>query len=204
MRALNSIPWLKRLYPQRMWKVNTQQPVIYLTFDDGPTPGVTEEVLHLLEQYNAKATFFFLGNRATQFPELVAQTKQAGHTIGHHSENHVNGWRTSTVRYIADVHEGAKHIGGRLFRPPYGKLTSRQARALMPHYTIVMWDIITGDYDTSISPETCAAEVFQHHKPGSIVVFHDSEKAKKNVLPALKLVLEELHKQGYSFEALAE
>lgn len=204
MRALNRINWLNKLYPQRIWKVDTSRQVAYLTFDDGPTEGVTEDVLHLLRLHGAKATFFFLGNQVQKYPQLAEQVGREGHCIGHHSQNHVNGWRTSTTRYVADVHAGAKSIGGNLFRPPYGKLTSRQARALMPHYTIVMWDIITGDYDASVSPETCAQEVLKHIKPGSIIVFHDSEKAKKNVVPALKIVLEELNKLGYSFEALAE
>jgi peptidoglycan/xylan/chitin deacetylase (PgdA/CDA1 family) len=204
MRALNKLRWLQRLYPKRVWRVTTTQRVAYLTFDDGPTPGVTDTVLSMLDAFDAKATFFCLGNRATQFPNLMLEIEKRGHRVGHHSQNHVNGWRTSTLRYIADVHEGRRNIGGRLFRPPYGKLTSKQARALMPHYTIVMWDIITGDYDRRVSPETCANEVLQHIQPGSIIVFHDSEKAKKNVLPALQMVLEELTNRGYRFEALSE
>ena len=188
---------LRRLYPSLMWEVKTKKNNIYLTFDDGPTPGVTDLVLDKLKAYGAKATFFCLGNNSKKHPDLFNRIIAEGHAIGNHTYNHMNGWKNTTSDFLADVRSFEEFHQTKLFRPPYGKLTPSQITALKKEYKIVMWSILSLDYDTRVSPQKCQETTFRKLKPGSIVVFHDSEKAKRNMLPTLDKVLEKIYENGW-------
>jgi peptidoglycan/xylan/chitin deacetylase (PgdA/CDA1 family) len=197
--------WLEKLYPDCTWKLPANEKIIYLTFDDGPHPIVTPAVLSILEQFNAKATFFCIGKNSIAHPNIYQQTIDLGHAVGNHSFSHVNGWKTPTEVYLADIAMAAKSIKSKLFRPPYGRITrfqlkqiKKQPFALKP----IMWSVLSGDFDPECSKEKCANNVLTNAKSGSIVVFHDSEKAQKKMLYALPLVLAHFSSEGYRFECL--
>lgn len=194
---------LRRLHTERLWRVPTREKILYLTFDDGPVPGVTTAALSVLKQFGAKATFFCVGANVEKYPELYAQLRAEGHSAGNHSYSHLNGWKTDTRLYLDDVARCAAVFPSGLFRPPYGRMKPSQSQRLRQDgYRIVMWDVLSGDYDRSISPEHCLQNVLPHAREGSVIVFHDSEKAKENMLYALPKVLEHFAEQGYRFEAL--
>jgi peptidoglycan-N-acetylglucosamine deacetylase len=181
---------------------------LYLTFDDGPTPGVTDYVLEQLAAYEAKATFFSIGDKARKFPETLLKVQAAGHTIGNHTFNHLDLWKTPVVKYLhnaAEGHQAILEVTGRApqhFRPPYGKITHRAARRLTPDYTVVMWDVIAGDWNPRLSAERVTQNIFRQTRNGSIIVLHDSEKAQDRMKPALAATLAHFAAQGYRFEAL--
>lgn len=182
---------------------------VYLTFDDGPHPTITPWVLNELKKYNASATFFCIGKNVEQFPEQFQQILLEGHAIGNHTYSHLNGWQTSTTDYITNVAKASKVISSSLFRPPYGRITGRQAKMLQQaiqkeNVKIIMWDVLSADFDPLINPEKCADLVLKHTEPGSIVVFHDSEKAFLNLKFALPTVLYHLKKRGFRFKKLPE
>ena len=196
------------LFPQRVWAFPRTKNDIYLTFDDGPIPEVTPWVLEVLKEYNAKATFFCIGDNIRKHPEIFNAINAQGHRIGNHTYHHINGKDASLNQYVADVVKTEETINElkdneqptlptKLFRPPYGKLKRRQAKAIQElGYRIVMWDVLSADFDTEISEEKCLRNVMQHIKPGSIVVFHDSIKAEKNlryVLPKVLAYLKGVH-----------
>jgi peptidoglycan/xylan/chitin deacetylase (PgdA/CDA1 family) len=175
---------------------------LFLTFDDGPHPEITIHVLDLLNQYNAKATFFCVGENVKKFPLVYEMLLKAGHAVGNHTSNHLNGLKTKTEDYIASVEECRKQIDSKLFRPPYGRIKRSQLKYLSQHYSIVMWNTLSGDFDQNTSEEDCWANVKNHAKSGSIIVFHDSEKAQKNMVFALRKTLEHFSNLGYSFCAI--
>jgi peptidoglycan-N-acetylglucosamine deacetylase len=197
------------LFPRWLWHKSREDKVLYLTFDDGPSPGITEEVLGLLAAYNARGTFFCIGDKVRKHPRTLLQVAAAGHAIGNHTYNHLNLWKTPLKTYLDNADQCAKalkdvlgHDVG-LFRPPYGKMTPWAGRHLLRQFTeIVMWDIISGDFRQDFTPERVTGNVLRHAHEGSIVVFHDSEKAQANMIPALKKVLEHFAALGYRFEAL--
>ncbi len=170
---------------------------IYLTFDDGPNPIVTPLILDILEKYNCKATFFCVGENVTKYPEIYQEIIKRGHSVGNHTYNHLKGFRTPTKKYIENVEKADKIINSRWFRPPYGRITPIQIHKLKKKYKLVMWDIITYDYDKKISPNKIIKEIENKSRNGSIVVFHDSIKAKKNVLATLPKALEFWNTSGY-------
>jgi len=178
--------------------------VLYLTFDDGPIPEVTPWVLEQLEKFKAKATFFCVGDNVKKHPTVFEQVKKQGHAIGNHTSNHLNGWATDNVPYFHNVRHCASLVNSVLFRPPYGKLRPKQAQFLQRHYRIVMWDVLSGDFDAHVSPEQCFKNVINNAQNGSIVVFHDSLKAKENLEYALPAVLGYFSERGYRFERLKE
>jgi len=200
---------LRAVYSDCVWRVPGNEPVLYLTFDDGPTPGVTDKVLQLLRQWNAKATFFCIGKNIEENPTLFNHILSSGHAVGNHTQQHVNGWRTPHADYMENILQceevlnthGAKNIS-KLFRPPYGKLTLPQYRALKKDCCIVMWDVLTCDYSPSVSEEEVLANTLRYATSGSVVVFHDSLKAADKMLYALPKVLKHFSEQGYKFEAL--
>lgn len=194
---------LKPLAKDLLWHIDTQAREVYFTFDDGPTPGVTEHALDLLQRFQAKATFFCLGKNVEAHPSLYARIVSEGHSIGNHSYNHPDGWKTATMAYLRNALLAARSIDSNLFRPPYGRITPAQVSALKKRYQLVMWDVLSADFDQQKTPEQCLAHVTAHVQPGSIVVFHDSEKAKTNMLYALEGSLEFLSAQGYIFRALS-
>jgi len=182
---------------------------VYLTFDDGPTPKITPWVLNQLKEFNAKATFFCIGDNIQKHPEIFQSVLQNGHIIGNHTFNHLNGWKTKTLDYIKNVQcckESIQQLttdNQQLFRPPYGKIRKSQANMLRKEgYKIIMWDVLSGDFDTSISPEKCIQNVVRHTQPGSIIVFHDSVKSYKNLEFTLPKYLTFLKQNNYVCEVI--
>jgi peptidoglycan/xylan/chitin deacetylase (PgdA/CDA1 family) len=195
-------PWyVKTVYPSLTWDIKKEN-TLYLTFDDGPAPGITDEILRILEHYQAKATFFVIGENVLAHRQLYDTILDKGHTTGNHTMHHVNGWKTDNERYFSDVEACDTIIHENKFRPPYGRITYNQIQRLKQDYTIYMWDVLSGDFDTSLHADICADQVIEHATSGSIVVFHDSEKAKERVLPALPKVLAHFAKKGFRFESL--
>lgn len=193
---------LKLLLPDICWHYPRGEKTIHLTFDDGPEPEVTPAVLQLLHEYRARATFFCIGSRVVQHPDLYKQLSAAGHTTGNHTFSHPAGFRTSHSAYIEDVQRAAACIPSPLFRPPYGQLTPRTYRHLRGWYRIVMWDVLSGDFDHKLDAEKVAQQTIRAIRPGSVVVFHDSLKAAPRMLPALRKVLEHFSKEGYDFKPM--
>ncbi|MCW5924783.1 MAG: polysaccharide deacetylase family protein [Saprospiraceae bacterium] len=194
---------LQAFMPAYTWRLDTQERVLYLTFDDGPIPEVTPWVLDTLRPYQAKATFFCVGDNVVKHPAIFQQILEEGHAVGNHTYHHLNGWHTDAVPYLNNVRRCARVVKSRLFRPPYGRLTPRQRMSLVRHFRIIMWDVLSGDYDVHISPQQCLQNVLDHAQPGSIVLMHDSLKAEHNVRFALPAVLEHFAGKGYRFEKIA-
>lgn len=188
--------------PSLTWKVKTLDKVVYLTFDDGPHPTITPQVLELLNRYQAKATFFCVGENVTKFPDTFNQILQHGHSVGNHTYNHIKGWNTSVSDYVANTEKAKAVIPGKLFRPPYGRITPAQIKALKNDYQIVMWSILTRDYDKRIDTNATAEKLCKLISHGDVVVFHDSEKAAAQLFPMLTRVLQHFSNQGYQFGAL--
>ena len=181
-------------------------PAVYLTFDDGPHPTATPFVLEQLKQYNAKATFFCIGKNVVQHQDIYQQILSEGHAVGNHTQNHLKGWYTKKQAYIANVVEAEKHIDSNLFRPPYGRITRGQIGALTNRanpYKIIMWDVLSGDFDTSIDGQACLDNVISNIEPGSIVVFHDSQKAWDRMSYTLPKVLAYCTEQNWALKALS-
>ncbi|MBL0129153.1 MAG: polysaccharide deacetylase family protein [Flavobacteriales bacterium] len=192
------------LTPAALWRMPSEERSLYLSFDDGPHPEVTPWVLDRLAEFNAKATFFVIGRNAHDHPAIMERIRDDGHSIGNHTWDHVNGWRTSCRTYINDVDRAQPLVGTRLFRPPYGRITRKQANQLRKRFDLVMWDILSSDFDVRVGPEQCALNVLDHARPGSIVIFHDSAKAEERLRVALPRVLQHFTQQEYSFLALPE
>ncbi|MBV6652716.1 MAG: polysaccharide deacetylase family protein [Mameliella sp.] len=195
---------IQNLFPNFTWKIPTNEKVIYLTFDDGPIPAVTPWVLEQLRKYDAKATFFCVGDNIRKHPDVFKQVLNEGHAVGNHTFNHLNGWTTENIPYFHNVRHCATRMDSVLFRPPYGRLKPKQAQFLQRHYRIVMWDVLSGDFDPKISSEQCLSNVINNAEPGSIVVFHDSLKAEDKLREVLPQVLEHYTALGYHFGKLNE
>lgn len=187
--------FLRRLMPDLVWDIEDQKNV-FLTFDDGPTPGITEWILATLDKYDAKATFFCLGKNVEAYPDLYQRILDAGHRVGNHTYSHQKGWSMPTDRYVEDVDFAADLIQSDLFRPPYARITPAQTRALAPRYRLIMWDVISRDYNRKITPATCLRNVVPYIEGGAIIVFHDSVKAFRNMRYALPRTLEEIRCRG--------
>ncbi len=187
--------FLRRLMPDLIWEIEDDNGV-FLTFDDGPTPGITEWILATLAKYNAKATFFVLGKNVELYPDLYQKILDAGHKVGNHTYSHQKGWGMPLERYLEDVDFAGDIIHSELFRPPYARVTPSQMRAVAKRYKIVMWDIVSRDYNRSLSREGCLRNVTKYLTAGSIVVFHDSEKSFKNMSYALPRTLERIKELG--------
>ncbi|MDR3693160.1 polysaccharide deacetylase family protein [Mucilaginibacter sp.] len=205
MLLIKTPKWLKLLYPKLLWEANTANRCIYLTFDDGPIPIVTPFVLNILKQYNAKATFFCIGDNVRKHPAIFEQVKSEGHAIGNHTFNHLKGWKTEDNIYLDNFLEADKLLNTKLFRPPYGRIKRSQVKLLQkakPGIQIVMWSVLSADYDSTISPEQCLDNVIKNTKPGDIVLFHDSLKARERMEYALPKALEYWSREGYVFGLL--
>lgn len=185
-----------------MWEKKTKEKKIYLTFDDGPTPEVTPWVLETLAGYGAKATFFCLGRNVERNPELYQQIIDQGHRVGNHTYSHLKGWKVPLDQYLQDIDLCAQFIDSDLFRPPYGKITISQIKALRDKYTIVMWSLMSMDYSRRISPRKCYRIMVNHAKNGGIIVLHDSEKTYRKLKYALPRFIEKYKQAGYTFETV--
>lgn len=186
------------------WNVKNKANSIYLTFDDGPIPDITPKVLALLKKYGAKATFFMVGENVKRYPEVYKQVVADGHMVGNHTFNHLKGFSTANSDYYSNIAKAGKYIDSILFRPPHGQITPSQIKNVSKNYKIVMWSLLSGDFDSKISPENCTKNVIDNTKSGSIVVFHDSLKAEKNMLPALRNTLEYFSKKNFTFNSLED
>lgn len=203
---------IQQIYASYLWRFSISEKCIYLTFDDGPTPEVTDFVLTELKRFNAKATFFCIGNNIKKHPDIFQRVIDNGHSIGNHTHNHLKGWKTKTKNYIEDALEAEKSIYSminsnsiKLFRPPYGKLKKKQAKRLQGlGYKIVMWDVVSADFDVDISNSQCLENVIHNTTNGSIVVFHDSFKARERMEYALPKVLRYFTEKGFEFRSIAE
>ena len=180
---------------------------MYLTFDDGPHETATPFVLDQLKQYNAKATFFCIGKNVAAHQEIYQRILKEGHSVGNHTYNHINGWKVSDEVYLEEIQQTKELIKSNLFRPPYGRIKRSQLKKLQTPNSkiqIIMWDVLSGDFDTNLTPEACLGYVLYHTKPGSIIVFHDSTKAMERMQYALPKVLEHFSKEGYVFKGIEE
>lgn len=201
----------KKAFPNFIWHVDTTEKELYLTFDDGPTPDITDWTLNILKEFSAEATFFCIGSNIEKYPDIFRRIINEGHSIGNHTQHHVKGWKTLRRDYLADIHEAENAIQNhskliqerKLFRPPYGQIKPKQGRALIKlGYDVVMWDVLSFDWDQNVSAEQCLTNVLSKSQPGSIIVFHDSIKASKNMMKTLPAVLEEFSNRGFTFKAL--
>jgi len=199
LRAVSPPLVYKLMMPNALWRVKETKKVVYLTFDDGPIPDITEKVLDILLEHQIKAAFFCLGKNVEANPHLFKRLIEQGHLVGNHSYSHPDGWNTSNVNYYQDIEKSQKLIHSKFFRPPYGKLSLTQYLYLKKKYKIVMWDVLTCDYDSNATVDFCFEAVKRKAKNGSIIVFHDSIKAAPQMLPSLVKSIEWLKSEGYSF-----
>ncbi len=197
--------WLKKINPNLIWNIPVKEKVLYLTFDDGPHAVATPFVLETLKTYGAKATFFCIGKNVQAYPQIYRRVLLEGHRVGNHTQDHLNGWKVEDRRYLDNIIEAGQWIDSDLFRPPYGRISAFQSSLLRVepfNYKIIMWEVLSADFDRSLTAQRCAMNVIRRAKPGSIVVFHDSEKAYERLEGALPAVLEHFSGLGYRFEAL--
>ncbi len=193
---------LTRALHRMTWDLQGDHQEVYLTFDDGPTPVVTPWVLDRLDEAGAKATFFCLGRNVDKYPEVYNQILAAGHSVGNHSYSHLKGFRSSIRRYMDDIHLAGNFIDSKLFRPPYGRIFPGQVNAVLQQYDIIMWDVLSIDYNSGLTGERVLKNVTKNVKPGSIIVFHDSDKASDNLYYALPRTLEFLQESGFTMKAI--
>lgn len=196
---------LKAAYANCVWHIKEHANSVYLTFDDGPHPVITPFVLDELKKANAKGTFFCIGKNVAQFPDIYERIVQEGHSVGNHTHNHMNGWKTGNIEYYKNIRAASRLVNTRLFRPPYGRITYTQSLGiarLFPKTRIIMWDVLSGDFDTLLTPEDCLRNVIQASRPGSIIVFHDSEKAWDRLKYTLPLFIRYCANQGWKMKKL--
>lgn len=199
------IPYVAKIvYPSLVWDMPSNENRIYLTFDDGPHPDITVSVLELLEKYNARASFFCVGENVQKFPETFDYIKSRGHSVGNHSYSHLNGWKTNNKEYSYNIEKANKIIGSKLFRPPYGRISPVQIKQLKQDYNIIMWSVLSYDFDAGVSKEKCLHNSIKNSRPGSIIVFHDSEKSKEKMFYACEGFLDYFSQKGVEFASLTE
>ena len=204
MGLIEQPPLLYRLlFPEAVWRLNRRRRrVVYLTFDDGPIPEVTPWVLDLLDAAGIKATFFMVGDNVRRYPEVFEEVKRRGHSYGNHTMHHLQGFKVTSMTYMRDITEADRLIDSHLFRPPHGIIRWRQAKAIKSRYNIIMYDLVTRDYSKRLRPNQVFDNVRRYARPGSIIVFHDSLKAERNMKAALPLAIKWLKNEGYEFDVL--
>lgn len=193
--------FIRRIFPALCWNMEDKSS-IFITFDDGPQPQITPWVLDTLSKYNAKATFFCIGKNAEQYPEILERIRAEGHAVGNHTYSHCMGWGTKSGAYLQDVDMANTYLHTNLFRPPYGRISREQALQLSVRYKIVMWDILSRDYSSIVSHRRCVREVLPHLRGGSIIAFHDSLKASRNMRYTLPRLLAQATEQGFTCRAI--
>lgn len=194
--------WLQWLYPSLTWHKSRNEKSLFLTFDDGPIPVVTPFVLNILKKFDAKATFFCIGDNVAKHPDIFEQIVSEGHAIGNHTFNHLNGWKTDNSTYLQNTEQCNQLINSKLFRPPYGRATRSQYTIINTKYTTIMWDVLSGDFDVKLSPQKCLNNVLRNSRNGSIILFHDSMKAWPRLETVLPKVLAHFKAKGYDFKSL--
>lgn len=194
--------FLRPFYHGALWRKKGSEKVIYLTFDDGPIPQITQKVLAILDSYGVKATFFCVGGNVEKYPDEYNRILDSGHRVGNHTHNHIKGFNHTKDAYLKNIQKAATFIHSDLFRPPYGQITPAQLRLLKQTHTVVLWDLITRDYNAKLSPEYIMGKIKTMSRNGSIVVFHDSVKAEKNLFAVLPQAIEFWKKEGYQFATL--
>ncbi len=197
--------WVRKLFRSSIWEINESAKSIYLTFDDGPHPVITPFVLNELRKYDAKATFFCIGKNVVEHQDAFKMILEQGHAVGNHTHNHLNGWKTGSVKYLRNILEAGNYIDSHLFRPPYGRITRKQRKLITQQdepFKVIMWSVLSGDFDVNITPEKCLDNVVKNTKSGSVIVFHDSEKAYERLRYVLPAVLKYFSEQGYRFEKI--
>ncbi len=199
-------PWfLKILYPGGIWSIKTQKKNLYFTFDDGPNAGSTIFILNELKKYNAEATFFCIGKNVDEYPELYSKIIEENHAVGNHTYNHLNGWKTKDKIYLDNIYKATELIRSNLFRPPYGRITKfqlKQLSGLKFKLKTIFWDVLSGDFDEKLSKENCYLNVIKNAKPGSIIVFHDSDKAFEKIKYVLPKALDYFSGKGFQFKKI--
>jgi peptidoglycan/xylan/chitin deacetylase (PgdA/CDA1 family) len=195
--------WIRKLFPTEVtWKIRTDKKEVFITFDDGPHPTITPFVLACLKQHDAKATFFCIGKNVKASSRIYQQILAEGHSVGNHTYDHLNGWKSGDIVYFKNVILAGQLIDTDLFRPPYGRITKSQVKELVPDYKIIMWDVLSGDFDLNLSAQQCFDNVANNVGAGSVIVFHDSEKAFPRLEHALPRVLKYLSDQGYQMNRI--
>ena len=199
-----SIPkWIQKCFPSLVWQApSTKEAVVYLTFDDGPHPEITPWVLNELKQRGLKASFFCVGDNVRKFPETYQQILNEGHITGNHTMHHMKGWSNSTETYTQNTTEAAQYIKSKLFRPPYGRISRAQIKALLPEYTIVMWSLLSGDFNPQLNIPKALNQIKRKTQNGSIVVFHDSIKSEAQMKQLLPDYLDYLIANAYTCKTL--
>ena len=192
----------KVLFPKIVWNFAENEQKVFLTFDDGPSTSVTDSILTILEQENVRATFFCIGKNVKKNPELADKILKKGHSIGNHSMTHVNGWRTRNNSYLSNINEASEFINSNLFRPPFGRFNIYSLYQILKKYKLVMWDVLSGDFDEKIEEKAVINNVINNVANGSIIVFHDNNKSKEKTLSALIKTIKKLKEKGFSFEAI--
>ncbi len=192
--------FLRWMYPRAVWRMDTKERAVYLTFDDGPIPEATPFVLDVLERYRAKATFFMVGDNARKYPELFEDVKARGHRIGNHTYNHIGGLLRGVDSYVRNVHKANEILQTDLFRPPHGWMKWEQFLFMRHYYRVIMWDLVTRDYSTHLNAKDVVDNIRRYARPGSIITFHDSLKSIDKLRTALPESLEWLQEQGYAFK----
>ena len=195
---------VKWIYPSLTWQMPDDGHSVYLTFDDGPHPEITPQVLSQLEMAKAKASFFCVGENVARYPEVIHQIRSQGHSLGNHTQHHLNGFKTDLETYLADVAACQSLLNTRLFRPPYGKISRRQLQALVQDYRIIMWSQLSGDFDKELNPEKFIRHLEKRLKPGDIIVLHDSEKAAQNLFYLLPRLLELCQQRNFELKAIPQ
>jgi peptidoglycan-N-acetylglucosamine deacetylase len=193
---------VQTFYGSLVWEISEIEKNIYLTFDDGPDPAVTADVLEVLNRYQAKATFFCSGQKAVRHPGILTDVKAEGHCIGNHSFDHLDGWKTPLDAYVKNVEKAAELFKTKLFRPPYGKITRNQIAFLFPEYRIVMWNLMPGDFDSKVSREKVLHRAIRYTKKGTIIVLHDDARFRDKMLFALPEYLRYFTEKGFRFMSL--
>jgi peptidoglycan/xylan/chitin deacetylase (PgdA/CDA1 family) len=197
--------WVSKLFTGSIWEMPATKKTIYLTFDDGPHPLITPFVLNELDKYGAKATFFCIGKNVAEHPGVFKRILEQGHAVGNHTHDHLDGWKTGNVKYLQNILAARNYITSSLFRPPYGRITSNQRKLLKQldkPFKVIMWNVLSGDFDVNITPEQCLGNVLKNTESGSVVVFHDSGKAYERLQYALPAVLKYFSEKGYQFEKI--